>query len=94
MFITLLPPISTSWVTIPINENTRIFPSVGTRSSYFPSKPVVVPTVVPFTRTVTPGIVVPSSASVTVPVTFVCANATCNPPSKMNASKIVNFLII
>ena len=66
----------------------------GAVNSYFPSKSVVVPTEVPFTITVTPGIAVPSSALVTVPVIVVCAYATCKPKNNMAARKIVNFLII
>ncbi len=58
-----------------MKENTIVPPPSGTDKLYFPSASVVVPLVVPFTRTFTPGREIPSSADVTLPETVrVCAH--------------------
>jgi hypothetical protein len=54
---------------MPINENTRVFALGGTEREYFPSAPVVMPVVVPFTNTETPAIGPSASTEdLTVPV--------------------------
>src|SRR5690242_944068 len=85
--------ISTSCVTRPIKEKTKVEPDAGTVSRYVPSASVTVPVAVPFTTTFTPGKVVPSSADVTFPdTTRSCAHATlrCSTKQKPNSK---NFLI-
>jgi hypothetical protein len=67
MFV--LSPISTSWDTIPMKEKIKVPPEPGTVILYDPSASVTEPVVLPFTTTLTPGKVEPSSAEVTLPDT-------------------------
>ncbi len=61
---------------------------------YFPFPSVLVPTDVPFTVIVTPGIGFPSSSAVTVPVIFVCAKTKLVVVTKNNNKSILcKFLI-
>ncbi|CAI8158471.1 MAG: Uncharacterised protein [Bacteroidota bacterium] len=73
MFVLL--PTATSWVSNPIYEMTRVALLETPANWNIPSKSVVVPISVPFTKTVAPGSGAPLSASVTVPLTC-WANAT------------------
>jgi hypothetical protein len=53
-----------------------IVPVPGAAMEYFPSASVMVPVVVPFTTTFTPGKADPSSVDVTLPVIVLfCANS-------------------
>ncbi len=62
---------------------------------YFPSRSVMVPSVVPLTETETPGIVLPSSAEVTVPViSLVCAKTDCKPIVKIASNNAICFIEI
>ena len=57
-----------------VKTSTGCAPAVGTRKENLPSMPVAVPKVVPFTRTVTPGMGMPFS-SVTTPVSVTASGA-------------------
>jgi len=54
---------------MPIKEKTRVVAEGGTEREYFPSAPVLIPVVVPFTNTETPASVPSDSTEdLTVPV--------------------------
>ncbi len=59
MLKTLCVPMMTSWGFIPTKEKSRTLARSGTVRVKFPDASVTVPTVVPFTTTVAPGIAIP-----------------------------------
>src|SRR5690606_28136972 len=71
--ITLLPATLTSCVSKPTKLKTRVASGAVSRL-YLPLESVVVPTVVPLTMILTPGMGEPSAADVTCPVTMNCCN--------------------
>src|SRR5687768_5908017 len=66
--ISVCEPTSTSTVLSPIKLKTSVAPEDGTEMEYLPSASVTAPMVVPFTNTLTPGRLEPSSVEVMVPV--------------------------
>ena len=82
------------WLTIPMQENTRVLPEGTLRRVYLPEASVMAPLVVPWTKTEAPMTGSPSSADVTVPLTVMfCANAMPMLAHRHN-SKENNFLLI
>ncbi len=72
---------------IPINENTNWSEPAGTSNTYSPLSSVMVPTVVPFTTTVTPGKGCPLG-SATLPLTL----RTCDTPKKSGLSSLFSTI--
>ena len=78
-----------------MNETTKVFAGLGTLLIVkLPSMSVIVPTVVPLTKTDAPTTGKPSSSEVTVPVTFETCAFTRPIPIIRKVIKSINFLFI